>query len=99
MQDENLLRAINVRFDPLSSILYPQLWFVGYSFTLPSSSSSRRTIVWSALIRPKRLSSDSTIVHGAAGVDVRSSISSVACSYCGHFSRLRQSSSVSFQAL
>ena len=34
--------------------------------------------------------------HGAFSVPVFCSLSSTACSYCGHFSRLRQSSSVSF---
>ena len=40
-----------------------------------------------------------TTCHGPAGWSVRSSISSTAASYSGRFSRLRQSSSVSFHAL
>jgi hypothetical protein len=45
-----------------------------------------------------RLSSASTSTHGAGAWSVRSSISSTAALYCGHFSRFRQSSAVSFQA-
>jgi hypothetical protein len=46
--------------------------------------------------RAQRLELPSTRVHGASTVLVRSIISCTASSYCGHFSRLRQSSSVIF---
>jgi hypothetical protein len=48
--------------------------------------------------RACRLSSAAITCQGPAGWSVRSSMSSTAASYCGCFSRLRQSSSVSFQA-
>src|SRR5689334_7318878 len=48
----------------------------------------------SSLILAKNLSFASTSVHGANSVLQRSIMSLTARSYCGHLSRLRQSSSV-----
>ena len=49
--------------------------------------------------RPFRLLSDEITSQGANGPLVNRSMSDTASSYCGRFSRLRQSSSVSFHAL
>ncbi len=49
--------------------------------------------------RPFRLFSDEITSHGANGPFVKRSMSDTASSYCGRFSRLRQSSSVSFHTL
>ena len=49
--------------------------------------------------RPLRLLSDEITSQGARGPWVSRSMSATASSYCGRFSRLRQSSSVSFHAL
>ncbi len=49
--------------------------------------------------RPFRLLSDETTSQGANGPWVNRNMSDTAPSYCARFSRLRQSSSVSFQAL
>ena len=56
-------------------------------------------IVFRAFTRAYFLSLPSTIVQGAKSVEVYFSISLTATSYCGHFSRFLQSSSVIFQRL
>jgi len=43
-------------------------------------------------MRESNLSSDAMWFHGAMSDDVRSIMSLTACSYAGHFLRLRQSS-------
>ena len=66
---------------------------------LAKAASSASLIVRNTLIRAKRLSLASTSVQGAICVLVRSTISPTASRYCGHFSRLRQSSSVILKRL
>ena len=61
---------------------------------IPASIASLTRRITST--RAKRFDSAGTTCQGACGRSVRSSISSTAASYCGRFSRLRQSSSVSF---
>ena len=62
-------------------------------------SSMRRITVSMTSTRPLRLFSDEITSHGASGPFVRRSMSETASSYSARFSRLRQSSSVSFHDL
>ncbi len=62
-------------------------------------SSMRRITVSITSTRPLRLFSAEITSHGASRPLVRRSMSETASSYCGRFSRLRQSSSVNFHDL
>ena len=59
-------------------------------------ASSASLIILRALTRAWRLSSLSSTIQGAKGVDVRRNMSSIAALYWGYLSRFRQSSSVIF---
>ena len=65
----------------------------------PCRRSIRSITVRITLTLAYRFESASTRCHGAYGWSVRAIMSSTACSYSPRFSRLRQSSSVSFQRL
>ena len=55
--------------------------------------------VSSSATRPHFFCSPDTRFHGASSWSVLANMSSIASTYCGHFSRLRQSSSLSFHRL